>query len=153
MARGLSEDNKCNGINPGDFVPTPLYGGEGRLTTGVLRLDAENCLGDTTGGPPVIASMDNGDGLGFGPDRDLIKGHAVFVSLLGGGVRGVVGIIGDPIGDLSRFISSSRRRSAASSSRRLREASSETKCRGTSGASDESSDGGEGDSGGISGDQ
>lgn len=42
------------------------------MTRGVLRLEAENCLGDNTGGEPVIDSMDKGEGFGFGPVRGLV---------------------------------------------------------------------------------
>lgn len=42
------------------------------MTRGVLRLEAENCLGESTGGDPVIDSMDKGEGFGFGPVRGLV---------------------------------------------------------------------------------
>lgn len=104
-------------------MPTPLYGGDGKFTSGVFKLDAENCRGDKTGGEPVMASIDNGEGFGFGPDRTLptpdlfpaIDGvddaeeaaadtlmDGGLCSRIGGGVRGERGG-GDGSGDLGRI--------------------------------------------------
>lgn len=100
-------------------MPTPLYGGDGKLTNGVFKLDAENCRGDKTGGEPVMASIDNGEGLGFGPDRTLptpvlfpavddadeaateILLGGCLCSRIGGGVRGDSGG-GEGMGDFMR---------------------------------------------------
>lgn len=85
------------------MVPTPEYGGDGRLTRGVLREQAECWRGDSTGGDAVIASMDRGEGLGFAPrgfDVVVVVVDVVVVeSLPGGGVNGDRGG-GDGSGDL-----------------------------------------------------
>lgn len=122
MASGLRLGHRCSG-RYGDLVPTPLYGGDGRFTSGVLRLEAENWRGDSTGGDPVMASMDSGEGLGLGPERPLAAAAALlpavdsdadddadsdatlsagFCSRTGGGVRGDRGG-GDGRGDRGRM--------------------------------------------------
>lgn len=55
----------------GLLVWNPLYGGDGRLTKGVLRLEAESNmgdLGDRAGECAVMFSMERGEGLGLLPD-------------------------------------------------------------------------------------
>lgn len=153
-------------------MPTPLYGGDGRLTTGVLRLQALFCRGDSMGGDPVIVWMSKGDGFGL-TDRGF--GVSVCVGAFsrgGGGVRGDSGG-GEGSGDLCGYgdfcwggccgdedrgdlerdrCFSSRRLSSASSSRRLLLVSSVTRWRGADGGlSCESSEGGEGERGPRSG--
>jgi hypothetical protein len=52
----------------------PLYGGDGRFTRGVFKLDADRSIGergDLTGEWAVMFSMESGDGLGLLPDLCL----------------------------------------------------------------------------------